>query len=95
VTPSFPSPEDALRLYRRTAPQYDRRLGIRLAAPVRRRAVRRLTLRPGQTVLDIACGTGLNLAALRAGVGSLGRVIGVDLSPEMLAFSRRRVQDAG
>lgn len=50
---------------------------------------------PGQRVLDIACGTGLPglLAARR--VGPEGRVVGIDLAPEMLAAARRKARAAG
>jgi ubiquinone/menaquinone biosynthesis C-methylase UbiE len=44
----------------------------------RRRAVEALALRPGEAVLDVGCGTGLNLPALCARVGPRGRVIGID-----------------
>jgi SAM-dependent methyltransferase len=46
--------------------------------------------RPGGTVLDIGCGTGLNFRALRGVVGETGRVVGVDPSPAMLAKARDR-----
>jgi SAM-dependent methyltransferase len=93
--PVAPDPERAIELYRDLASRYDRMIGIRLVAPVPRRAVRWLALRPGQTVLDIACGTGLNPAALRSGVGTEGKVVGVDLSQEMIEVARRRVHAAG
>lgn len=50
---------------------------------------------PGGTVVDIGCGTGLNLAWLCAAVTSSGRVVGVDNSTSMLAAARRRVRRHG
>jgi len=47
----------------------------------------------GETVLDVATGTGLVLRALRAQHPSL-RLIGVDISPGMLAKARRELSDA-
>ncbi|AUG80867.1 SAM-dependent methlyltransferase [Kitasatospora sp. MMS16-BH015] len=47
-------------------------------------AIAELGLRPGQFVLDAGCGTGRALPLLRAAVGPTGRVLGVDLTPEML-----------
>jgi demethylmenaquinone methyltransferase/2-methoxy-6-polyprenyl-1,4-benzoquinol methylase len=54
----------------------------------RRKAAERLQLRPGDSVLEIGCGTGRNLPHLRAAVGDNGRVYGVDISPGMLAKAR-------
>jgi demethylmenaquinone methyltransferase/2-methoxy-6-polyprenyl-1,4-benzoquinol methylase len=54
----------------------------------RAKAVDRLDLRPGETVLEIGCGTGRNLPFLSKAVGPHGRVLGVDLSPGMLARAR-------
>jgi SAM-dependent methyltransferase len=58
-------------------------------------AVERLALRPGETVIDLGCGTGLSLPLLASGVGEKGRVIGLDASPDMLALSRRRIEAGG
>ncbi|MFC5731401.1 MULTISPECIES: class I SAM-dependent methyltransferase [Nocardioides] len=45
-------------------------------------------VRPGQSVLDVACGTGVVAKAARAVVGSAGRVVGADLNPAMLEVAR-------
>jgi SAM-dependent methyltransferase len=52
-------------------------------------AVAELGLRAGQTVLDVGCGTGRALPHLRGAVGPGGGVLGVDLTPEMLATARQ------
>ncbi|MFE9044930.1 class I SAM-dependent methyltransferase [Streptomyces sp. NPDC012421] len=52
-------------------------------------AVAELGLRPGDAVLDAGCGTGRALPPLRTAVGPKGTVIGVDLTPEMLAEAVR------
>lgn len=91
---------DFKRGYRRLAPVYDPGLwlyeliGMRLRR-YRRQAVATLKLQPGQTVVDLGCGTGPNLALLFDAVGPNGRVIGVDLSPEMLAQAQHKIDAAG
>lgn len=88
-----PDPALAIARYRRLAPHYDH--ATRRAAPVRARAVAALELRPGETVLDVACGSGVCFPLLEASIGPSGRLIGVDLSPDMLALARERVAAHG
>jgi SAM-dependent methyltransferase len=83
--------------YDRLAATYDRRLRLLRGAQeaVRRSAIERLRLRPGDVVLDIGCGTGASFALLEDAIGADERVIGVELSPGMLSLARRRVECAG
>jgi ubiquinone/menaquinone biosynthesis C-methylase UbiE len=55
---------------------------------LRRKAVDRLALKRGDTVLEVGCGTGRNLRLLREAVGSTGEVVGVDASSGMLERAR-------
>src|SRR5258708_30837812 len=55
------------------------------------RAVQALRLRPGDSVADIACGTGLNFALIEQVIGRDGRIVGVDLTDAMLAQARQRI----
>ena len=57
----------------------------------REKAVATLELKPGDRVLEIGCGTGRNLPALRAAVGDAGHVYGIDLSAGMLTRARSLV----
>lgn len=57
-------------------------------------AVADLGLRPGDRVLDAGCGTGRALPPLRAAVGPSGLVVGVDLTPAMLAEAVRAGRNA-
>ena len=83
-------PERVRRRYDRLAPWYPIFEWILWLPPgIRERAVRRLELPPGGTVLEVGCGTGRNFGHLEAAVGAAGHVYGVDLSEEMLSRSRR------
>lgn len=59
----------------------------------RRHAIDLLRLREGETVLDVACGTGLSFPLLAERVGPSGRVIGVEVSPDMAALARNRIDE--
>lgn len=50
-------------------------------------------LKPGVTVLDLACGTGVVTTQLVTRLGTEGTVIGVDLSEAMLAIARHKLPD--
>lgn len=52
-------------------------------------------VRPGETVVDLGSGAGLDLLIAAKHVGPEGRVIGVDMTDEMLAEARRNVDRAG
>lgn len=54
-----------------------------------------LDLSPGDAVVDLGCGTGLNFALLLDATGPSGVVIGIDRSAEMLAVAQRRIDREG
>ena len=86
---SPPDHSAALAQYRRRAGVYD--LELALFEPVRRQAIARLAPRPGETVLDVGCGTGLSLPLLRQRVGAGGRIVGIEQCLEMIEQARERV----
>ena len=47
------------------------------------------TLRPGETVVDLGCGGGLDVFLAADKVGPTGKAIGIDMTDEMLALARR------
>jgi SAM-dependent methyltransferase len=51
------------------------------------------SLRSGETVLDLGCGGGLDVLLAADRVGPTGKAIGVDMTPEMLALSRRNAAE--
>lgn len=61
----------------------------------RRRAVKALDLKPGDTVLEIGAGTGRNLPYLVEAIGPAGRVIAIDASEGMLREARKLVERRG
>ena len=61
----------------------------------RQQAIDALGLRPGDTVIDIGCGTGMNFPLLQKKIGLQGRIIAIDLSDAMVAHARGLVADHG
>ena len=61
----------------------------------RLQAVRALGLRPGDSVVEVACGTGLNFSLLEQAIGPDGRIVGVDLTDAMLAQAQDRIEANG
>ena len=91
---------EIFNLYRRRAPRYDLAVQLyRLAGfhieQYRRETVESLALRPGDTVVELGCGTGLNFPLIQQAIGPEGRLIGVDLTDAMLAQAQKRVREAG
>lgn len=77
------------KTYGGTAPEnYERYFVPSIGAPLAEDLVKIAALKPGERVLDVACGTGVvtRLAAQR--VGSSGSVAGLDVNPGMLAVAR-------
>lgn len=63
--------------------------------PIREAAIERLDLEPGDRVLDIGCGPGVNFERIREDIGETGRLVAVDYSPEMVGAARARVDRHG
>lgn len=62
-----------------------------LREPVLKAVIDALQLAPGSHGLDIGCGIGLQTLLLAAAVHSTGHVTGLDISPDLLDYARRRV----
>ena len=90
AAPHSPLDADAVRAaYRRWAAVYDSTFG-EVSARARRAAVAAVNALPGRRVLEVGVGTGLALPHYRPDK----RVVGIDLSPDMLARARDRVAAA-
>ena len=100
MSPIDSTREHLIDTYRKKAKHYD--ITSRLY-PVpgypqqtqRRRAIRALGLRRGDSVVDIACGTGQNFPLIEQVIGPEGRIVGVDLTDAMLAQAEQRVETSG
>jgi demethylmenaquinone methyltransferase/2-methoxy-6-polyprenyl-1,4-benzoquinol methylase len=94
------SREHLIETYRKKAKHYD--ISSRFY-PVpgypqraqRLRVIQALGLGPGYSVIDIACGTGLNFPLIEDVIGPAGRIIGVDLTDAMLARAQERIETNG
>lgn len=72
-----------------TAEVYERELVPVLFAPWADELVQMVSPRPGERVLDLACGTGLVARKTSTRLAGNGHVVGVDVNPGMLAVARR------
>ena len=58
-------------------------------------AANALKLKKGDTVVELGCGTGLNFPFLLDFIGSTGKIIGVDISRNMLEQAKKRAEKNG
>jgi SAM-dependent methyltransferase len=68
---------------------------VSLTHGLREVAVRGLCLEPGSRVLDVGCGTGSSFPFLVQAVGADGEVVGVEISPDLAAIAKKRIEQAG
>jgi ubiquinone/menaquinone biosynthesis C-methylase UbiE len=92
--------EHLIETYRKKAKRYDvtSRLYPVPGYPQRAqrlRTVQALGLRAGDSVIDMACGTGLNFPLIEEAIGPGGRIVGVDLTDAMLARAKDRIETNG
>ncbi|MEZ5977644.1 MAG: arsenite methyltransferase [Planctomycetota bacterium] len=53
------------------------------------------SLRPGETVVDLGSGGGLDVFLAARKVGPTGTAIGIDMTPEMVSLARRNAEKGG
>ena len=85
--------EEVAALFGRAAPTYDS--VIPFFTSFGSRLVETADLTPGARVLDVGCGRGATLLPASVAVGITGRVVGVDLSAEMVALLADELEAAG
>lgn len=52
-------------------------------------------IQPGETVVDLGSGAGMDVFVAAPRVGPTGKVIGVDMTPEMIALARKNAEATG
>jgi ubiquinone/menaquinone biosynthesis C-methylase UbiE len=67
---------------------YERAFVPAIGAPLADDLIRTAALRPGERVLDVACGTGIVARLATQPVGAAGTVAGLDINPGMLEVAR-------
>jgi ubiquinone/menaquinone biosynthesis C-methylase UbiE len=81
--------------YAGTGPEnYEKYFVPAIGSPVATDLLVAASLRPGERVLDVACGTGVVTKLAAKAVGASGRVAGLDVNPGMLAVARATTPDA-
>jgi demethylmenaquinone methyltransferase/2-methoxy-6-polyprenyl-1,4-benzoquinol methylase len=83
-----------MKWYDIIAPIYDKAIRS-LYLPYRQKVVQSLQLQPGQTVLDVGCGSGLNFVLIMDAIGPHGTLIGVDFSAKMLTHAQQTIDKHG
>lgn len=58
----------------------------------RKKAVAYLELLEGDSIVEIGCGTGLNFPILLEKIGKNGKIIGLDISVDMLEQAKKKIQ---
>ncbi len=94
------SQSPVIQAYRKYAKNYDfavklyRLLGLDIDK-FRKMAIDALELSKGDTVVELGCGTGLNFARVLEKIGPQGKLIGVDITDEMLLYAKKRMAENG
>lgn len=84
---------DPYKAYGGSAPEtYERYFVPAIGAPLAADLLQSAHLRPGERVIDLACGTGIVARLAAQQVGPSGSVTGVDMSPGMLTVARSVVK---
>ncbi|MEO9599035.1 class I SAM-dependent methyltransferase [Parasphingorhabdus sp.] len=66
-----------------------------MIAPIGDALLARADYKHGETVIDLGCGGAATTLALAATVGSSGKVMGVDISPDLIAVAQKRAKESG
>ena len=62
---------------------------------LRQKGLQLLSVTPGEVILEIGFGTGYSLKEIANSVGENGKAYGIDITPQMLEITRKRLRKAG
>jgi len=62
---------------------------------LRQKGLELLSITPGEAVLEIGIGTGYSLKEIASSVGLNGKAYGIDITPQMLEITRKRLEKTG
>ncbi len=62
---------------------------------LRKKALKLLAIQEGEMVLEIGFGTGFALCELAKSIGKTGKAYGIDVTPQMVEITRKRLQKEG
>jgi len=62
---------------------------------LRRKGLQLLSVTPSEVVLEVGVGTGYSLKEIANSVGEKGRAHGIDVTPQMLELTKKRLKKAG
>ena len=62
---------------------------------LRQKGLQLLSVAPGEVVLEVGVGTGYSLKEIANSVGENGKAHGIDITPQMLGITRKKVKKAG
>lgn len=85
--------ESRLEFFDRIADQWDGWADLERMRPELRKGLIALDVPPSASVVDLGCGTGNLTLALLEHLDSQGRIVAVDLSPNMIDVAKRKVSD--
>ncbi|TWT61692.1 class I SAM-dependent methyltransferase [Rubinisphaera italica] len=90
----FQTKDETKAYYNKIAKVYDL-LAEHSEQPMREKGLQKLAAQPGERILEVGFGTGHSVVELAQAVGPTGRVLGVDISDEMVALTNELLQRAG
>jgi demethylmenaquinone methyltransferase/2-methoxy-6-polyprenyl-1,4-benzoquinol methylase len=90
--------EEVDKIFSDIAPRYDATnyaISFGLVDHMRHQTVQYASPKPGESVIDCACGTGELTVLFKEAVGRRGRVVGTDVNPDMMELAPPKARERG